>query len=239
MRWFLFFVLFLVQMEAVCLRDYLLKGAAGDYIVVAQNQQFTLLAIRDKNETHIAFEEVNAPQIRVPSSMTWREWLAKDSPGFTSWIRYRVNLQNNSIDQFSRNTPDGWCDGECANPLFSSLLCLNLEPVPPTRRKKAGYAAISGSTNPKTFWHPRMTYEGQIVPDVPFEALEATWPRDGSELAGKHIVAYLPEQSQHWPSHFPYWLEVADGAQKVHFKVIDSGCQLYSYKQQNNQPASD
>lgn len=86
-----------------------------------------------------------------------------------------------------------------------------------------------GARDTRRYWAPKMVYEGEVVFDLKFEAWKTRWPRDCTEMSGKTITAYLPEEGQRkYPAYFPYWLEIQGMLGKAKVRIIDSGKGLRS-----------
>lgn len=113
-----------------------------------------------------------------------------------------------------------------ANNILSKLLNLNLKPIPYSQRKKIGGRPTTASN----LWQPPIVVDGRKIEGVAFDAWRTYWPKDGSDLSGKMIEVYVPEENDKYPAYFPYWLQVSGFIGKAKIRIIDSGTKLISPK---------
>lgn len=225
---FLFLGLFCCRSAdaAVLLKDRLQTAETGDYIVTAIDKTFTLLLVKDKTEHNILIEEVTIPAARsqyVRSQQGgWRGWIENGAPGHTSWVLYSIQRNTGQMENYFSYTRNYWCNISQADNFLSTLLNLNMEQIPRNKMKRIG--------GNRRVWSPKMVFEGEVIKDVNFEAWRTHWPRDRSDLSGKIIIVYVPENSYKYPSYFPYWLEVRGILGKAKMRIIDSGRNLTSPK---------
>lgn len=215
------------------LKENIAKARPGDYIVTNLGKNFSLLHIRGKTESGLILEEVNAPLNRIPKNRySWREWMEKGAPGNTSWVAYWVNTRSGEIERAYSFTKQCWFKLRDEDNFISTLLGLTFRHIPLSQRKRIGPKSSSmPGEELKNIWQPRMIVNSTVIPDVNFEAWKAKWPNDGSELAGKIVEIYLPEESNRYPTYFPYWLQVSGMVGKAKIRVVDSGGGLRSPKQ--------
>lgn len=237
MRRYLFLILLLFPFfswATLVLRDNLGRAEKGDYIVTAQNKVFTMLLVTRKQPNEMQIDEITIPASRFPG-ITWREWIKCKAPNNTSWVRYTIDLSNARMKEMYSFTKASAFQVDEANNFLSKLLTLHLEPVPERLRKRVGPRASPGGGDWRPFWQPRMIIDGQAVPGVAFFAYQTHWPRDGSDLSGKAIEIYVPEDSSRYPSYFPYWLQVSGIIGKARVRIIDSGRNLLLPVEQSTQ----
>jgi hypothetical protein len=216
--------------NSLFLKDNLQRAQSGDYIVVSSNKTDTLMHIYDKQDQLITIEEIAVPESeRKSQSLSWREWIHKNAPSHTSWVMYEIDLQTGQMQRYYSFSKQGWFEIPDADNFLSKLLNLKLNKLPDQARKKVGPRPNSGP-DMRVFWQPRMIVDGQVVKGVEFNVWQTQWPRDGSELSGKSIEIYLPQDSQCYPSYFPYWLQVIGAVGKAKVRIIDSGSHLNSPK---------
>lgn len=231
----LFSILFLIPLQGteseLLLRQNLSRAQPGDYLVTAQNKNYTLLVIRNKDEQSLNIEEITMPISRVPSgSFSWRNWMEKGAPGNTCWIMYTIHLASGMIQQTFSFTRNEWITVPQSQHFLSTLLNLPLKRVPDRERKKIGPPPASDHIDRRPYWQPRLVVEGQNIQGVPFEAWRTRWPKDGSDLAGKVIEMYVPQENEKYPSYFPYWLQVYGVVGNAKVRIVDSGTTLPSFQ---------
>lgn len=229
MKKYILFILLLLPFTAwssLVLRDNMSNAKQGDYIVTAQNKVYTLLLVTEKKGDEIQLDEITIPMTRVAKDLSWRQWVLCNAPQNSSWVRYTIDLRNASMTNMYSITKGGYYKVDEANNFLSKLLNLHLEPVPERYRKRVGPRASPGGGDWRPFWQPRMIVDGVVVPNVTFHAYKTYWPKDSSELAGKSIEIYVPEDGSKYPSYFPYWLQVSGIVGKARVRIVDSGMNL-------------
>lgn len=218
------------EMEGFSLRENLQYANVGDFVVTAQGKSFTLLHIYSRTPELLTIEEITVPNNRLAAGLSWRDWVSQGAPGSTSWLLYAINIATGKIEQSYSISKRGWIDlsqqGESFLPI---LLNLPFVPVPEKERKRVGTPPDTGSPDWRKAWQPKMVVDRREIPNVKFEAWRTHWPKDGSELSGRTIEIYLPqEESQRYPSYFPYWLQIKGAVGKANVRIIDSGSKLLS-----------
>lgn len=229
MRKFILSILLLLPFtawSALVLRDNMSNAKQGDYIVTAQNKVYTMLLVTEKKGDEIQLDEITIPMTRVASDLSWRQWLLCKAPQNSSWVRYTIDLRNASMTNMYSFTKGGSYKVDDANNFLSKLLNLHLESVPERYRKRVGPKASPGGGDWRPFWQPRMIVDGAVIPNVTFHAYKTYWPKDNSDLSGKSIEIYVPEDGSKYPSYFPYWLQVSGIVGKARVRIVDSGMNL-------------
>lgn len=212
------------------LRGNLYRATPGDFIVTAQNKTYTLFYIKAKTESILTVEEVSVPAAKMPTQcVAWKEWLESGAPHHTSWIKYDIQLQTGTVLHHYSFSRKEWYAISQADNFLSTLLNLPLKRVPLSERKRVG--PKSETSECRQFWQPRMVVDGRIVENVLFNEWRATWPKDGTDLAGRTIEIFVPEESDTYPSYFPYWLQISGMIGKAKIRIIDSGSGLNSPSQ--------
>lgn len=212
----------------MALRDNLAKASPGDFIVTAQNKTYTVLLIQGREGNNLRLEEITVPITRMNlKGFSWRDWIAKGAPGNTAWVRYTIDLNDASMQEFYSFTRKGYFKIDEANNFLSKLLNLQLQEIPHSQRKKIGTRPPIGADN-RRLWQPQMVIDGNYVSGVRFAAYRTQWPKDGTELSGKSIEVYVPEENSKYPSYFPYWLQVYGAVGKAKIRIVDSGINLRS-----------
>ena len=216
------------------LRENIVKANPGDYIVTNQGKNYTILLIREKLPEGLIIEEITVPSSRFPGNTytKWKSWIEEGAPGHTGWFMYQLNTQTGAMNHAFSFPKNGWFEIAAADNFLSGLLNLNFQYIPPQSRKRVGPRHANGTIVPeeRRIWNPQMVVDGQIIPNVHFSAWQTYWPKDGSDLAGKLIEIYIPEENDRYPSYFPYWLQISGMIGKAKIRIVDSGTGLKSPK---------
>jgi hypothetical protein len=218
-----------VEAEDLYLKNNLQKAQPGDYLVISANKTITIMHIYDKRSEMLTIEEIAVPEGRKPPKMSWREWVQSNAPGNTSWVMYEIDLQSGKMQRYYSFTKKGWFEISEADNFLSKLLNLRLSKIPDKERKKVGLKLFADSADSR-FWQPCLVVEGKTIRGVKFDAWRTRWPKDSSDLSGKLIEVYLPQDNQAYPSYFPYWLQITGTVGKARVRMIDSGSGLVSPK---------
>lgn len=206
------------------LRDNIAKASKGDYIVLARAKNLTLWHIYDRTENTLRIEEVTVPGNRIDlRAHSWKEWILQDAPGNISWIIYTIHLENGDILNTFSYTKNSWQRIGPLDNILTTLLNLPFHLISERERKKIG---MMRST--LTIWNPCMVVDGHVIDNVPFDAFKARWPKDGSDLSGKLVEIYLPQEGDKYPSYLPYWLEASGMIGKAKVRIIDAGKGMHS-----------
>lgn len=219
--------LFLFSAESFLLQN-LQKAKGGDYVVIAQGKNYTLFHILNANPDLLTIQEITIPATMAAQQVTsWPAWVQKRAPCNTSWVQYQIDLNRGELKNYYSFTKQGWFTVPETENFFETLLKLDLTPIPAAQRKKVGSS--------RALWEPKMVINGQIHPEVHFNAYSTTWPKDGGFLSGKVIEIYLPEDSTNYPAYFPYWLQTQGIIGQAKVRIVDSGRGLSgSYQQSAN-----
>lgn len=227
---FLCFLLWSISSEAVLsLRENLHNAKVGDFLVTSHLKHYTLIHINAKQDNILTIEEITVPMSRITRTpFSWKEWVKDCAPGQTSWILYLVNISTGEIQRGFSLSQKMWLDISKEGSFLPTLLRLQFSAVPEGERKRVGRYE-GGSIDRRPLWQPKMVVEGQVIAEVAFSEWRARWPSDGGPLSGKLIEVFVPEESNKYPSYFPYWMQVrgAAGARGTIY-VIDSGSNLTS-----------
>ena len=211
------------------LKDKLAEAEPGSYVVTVQNKNFTLFYIHDRSQDSVLIEEVTIPSSRYSRHpIPWRQWFENGAPGHTSWIISKINLETGQFEETFSFTHQGWINLNDSNPFLTTLLNLNFRSIPEEKRRRIGFPPGYGKPDYRPIWNPRLIVNGQSIRYVPFSAWRARWPSDRSQLACKYIEIYLPHHTNdpnipHYPTYFPYWIEVGGKIGCAKVRIIDSG----------------
>lgn len=216
-----------LQADSLFLRDNLQQAQPGDYLVISANKTQTLMHIYDKQNNLLTIEEIVVPEGKRPQSMGWKQWVEENAPGHTSWVMYEIDLRNGQMLRYYSFSKKGWFEIPDADNFLSKLLNLKMTKIPLDERKRVGPKPKSGPDF-RPLWQPRMVVDGRPIKDVQFEGWRTRWPRDSSELSGRVIEVFLPQDNRLYPSYFPYWLQIIGAVGKAKIRIIDSGHNLQS-----------
>ncbi len=210
--------------EDLFLRNNLKLAKVGDFIVTSQNKTFTVLLIDHITENEIALEEITVPcNCLSLSDFSWKNWIAQNAPGHTSWVRYVINTSSGEMKEYFSYTKNGWYTLSDEDNFLSTLLNLKLRKISITERTKVGPRPPRNAPDNRSYWQPKLVFEGRVIPGITFDAWRTFWPKDRSELSGKIIEIYLPQNPGLYPAYFPYWLQVSGIVGKAKVHIIDSG----------------
>ena len=213
------------------------KAVVGDFVVSLQEHVYSLYNIFAKSDNFIILEQVSVPEaLRKQQKMTWKEWLAMGAPGHHSWDMLEINLNDGKVREFYSFSRKGWMDVLQTENFLSSLLMLKLSLIPNSERRKIGFSNV-GSEQHQPLWRPRLYVEGKLLDDINFSAYRAKWSKDGTELSGKELEIYIPEDSDLYPSYFPFWIQLQHGLGRVNLRVVDSGRDMVSPKKSLPRPS--
>lgn len=210
--------------DTLYLRDNLRKAQKGDFIVTSQSKAYSFLYVQEKNDQQISIQEINVPTSKIPSQgFSWRNWMSEGAPGSSSRVLYNIDLQNAQIQNSYCLAKDGWREMHPEDNFFTTLLNLRLETIPWNQRRRMGSSGLPNAYDKRPAWQPKVIVDGQVVPQVELDAWHAVWPKDGSELSGKMVEAYLPQENSNFPAYFPYWLQVNGMLGNAKIRIVDSG----------------
>lgn len=213
-----------VQAEEMYLRDNLRVAREGDFIVTAQNKTYTVLLIDQILPQAIAIQEVTVPLPRINlSGFSWKNWIEQGAPGNTCWVRYVVDTESGKMQEYFSYTKNGWYAVPEGDNIISTLLNLKLRKVPLEERKRVGPTPPSAVTDRRPYWQPKLIFEGREISGVAFNEWRTFWPKDGSDLSGKIIDVFVPQETGVYPTYFPYWLQVSGIVGKAKVRIVDSG----------------
>jgi len=217
---FVSFLALSLNADSLYLKTNLSLAHIGDYIVTAQSKNYSVLHIVAKTSSTVTIEEITVPISKAPPKpYQWKQWVQQGAPNNCYWILYTLDLSTGHIIQSYSVPQQRIFESAEQDRFLATLLNLRFEPIPLTKRRRVG----SGRVDAKGLWQPKMIFEGNVVDGISFGAYKAIWPKDNSELSGKTVEIYLPEQLDGYPSYFPYWLQVSNIIGRASLRIIDSG----------------
>lgn len=102
---------------------------------------------------------------------------------------------------------------------LGTLFTLPLTQVSANNRKRIGPPPHQGELDLRPIWNPKIVLNENIV-QLQCEAFTVTWPKDGTELAGKRLTLYYA------PSPalvaFPYWIEIPTAPRPTYIHTVNS-----------------
>src|SRR5271156_1681101 len=217
-------ILLTTFVNAFSLKDKIVKGNPGDYVVTEQMGTYSILVIRSLSPNHLLLEEIDVPKLNLePAPSSWKDWIAKEAPGHTAWVSYLIDLEKNNLLEIYSHSRSAWLYAEDPNNFLSRLMTLSLEQTPSDKRKRIG-PPPSGDEDHRALWLPSVTFEGKKMEKPPITAWTTKWPSDNSIIAGCEIELYFSGFA------FPYWIEIKSPHYKAAIRTIDSGCEMTSPK---------
>lgn len=218
----LFLLAMSLQAQEV-IKENIAQAHAGDWLVMSFNKNFSFYKVLDNNGYVLHLEETC---IAVPTfrrmGLSWKDWASKGYPGGASKMIYRIDIPKGLIQ--SSSNQDFCTPSTHGNAFLSTLINLRFKKVPETEKKRVGLPLFnSGPTDTRPIWQPKLVYNGHEIKNAAFDAFKARWPNDHSDLSGKLIEIYLPQEGQLYPSYFPYFMQVSGMIGKAKMHIVDSG----------------
>jgi hypothetical protein len=229
-RFFLFaffFSAFFFRLEALTLEEKFTQATAGDFIVTAQESNYSLLFIRSITAETLLLEEISIPEHQIDTKkIGWHDWIAKKAPGHTSWTLYEIDRKSGELIECFSYSKNGWIYLDASEQFLTRLLSLPLNTVYEKERKRIGPPPGNGEEDRRGVWNPPLVVEGKKIGKASFEVFKARWPEDGTRLSRCFIELYFNKEESSFP--FPYWVEVQSPHYVFKMRTIDSGHNLFS-----------
>lgn len=217
-------ILLTTFLNAFSLKDKIVKGNSGDYVVTEQMGTYTILVIRFLSANHLLLEEIDVPKLNLePAPSSWKDWIAKEAPGHTAWVSYLIDLEKNKLLEIYSHSRSAWLYAEDPNNFLPRLMTLSLEKTPTDKRKRIG-PPPNDDEDHRALWLPSVTFEGKKMEKPPITAWTTKWPSDNSIIAGCEIELYFSGFA------FPYWIEIKSPHYKAAIRTIDTGRAMRSPK---------
>ncbi len=221
------FPLWGAPVAAQSLNEKLARSEPGDFIVTAQDGNYSLLFVRAIKGKILLLEEVSVPSPHVDlKKIQWKKWVKEKAPGHTSWTLYEIDTDSGKMLTCFSYTKNSWLYLDPSEQFLTRLLTLPLTSVLPNERKKIGKEPNPQEEDRRSFWNPPLFVEGKKLNKPAFEVLKARWPEDKSLLAQSLIEFYFSADHPSFP--FPYWIEVHTSHYTFKIRAIDSGHQIIS-----------
>lgn len=207
--------------------ENLRKAQPGDFIVTSYNKNFSLLHIWSKNNHSMAIEEISIPAAKIPKNHSWRQWVKEGAPKNSSWVIYVIDLQSAQCLHTYALCKQGWLAVAPRDNILYTLLNLEFQAIPTHQRKRVGGSLLT-PRHERPLWQPALIFNGQHVAGIHFDGWKTQWPKDGSDLSGMQIEAYLPAANSTYPNYFPYWLQISGAVACAKIRIVDTGTGLTS-----------
>lgn len=219
---FLCFLALQTTLFAKDLQKEIHKAEIGDFVVYAYKQQVTLLRVAEINESELAVEEIS---IQDPEVKNWQQWLSNGAPNHSSWTISCIDSKKGTIHSIFNVDEKAYTSTPATFQFLPILLTSSLQPIALSERKYIGPEPMAGEMDFRSLWLPKIIFEGkERKPRI--GAFRFVWPDDDSELSGKRLDIYIPEDEA--ITYLPYWIELNAGLNKIKISVIDSGKKLTS-----------
>lgn len=220
---FIITILYISFLNAFSLKDKIVNGTPGDYVVTEQGGTSSVLLIRGLTPSHLILEEIDVPSLSRKSG-SWKEWIAQEAPGHTAWISYVIDLKNNKLQECYSYSEGVWLPSQDPHHFLPRLLSLSLSKTPQGERKRIGPPPSAGEEDRRSIWNPSVIVEGEKLDKAAITAWKTVWPKDDSLISGCEIELYFSSQP------FPVWIEVKSTHYKASMRTLDSGRAMQSPK---------
>jgi hypothetical protein len=226
--WFAFFLvcstLAIAAEPPRTLQQKISYAQAGDFIVTAQEGNYSVLFIRSITADTLLLEEISVPEHQIDlKKIEWKKWVSSKAPGHTSWTLYEIDQRSGQLVECFSYSKNGWLYLDASEQFLMRLLTLPLHPVPEKERKRIGPPPLNGEEDRRSLWTPTLVVDGKKIAKPAFEVVKTQWPDDSSRLALCAIELYFDKG---FP--LPYWLEVHSPHYTFKLRTIDSGHALVS-----------
>lgn len=221
---FFFSMPFAIGATTYSLEQRFTHAHAGDFIVTAQENNYSLLFIRSITSDLLLLEEISVPAYQIDlKKIIWKNWVSNKAPGHTSWTLYEIDRKNGKLIECFSYSKNGWVFLDQSEQFLTRLLSLSLNPVSDKERKKIGPPPVNQEEDRRALWNPPLIMEGKKIAKPTFDVWKTQWPEDGSRLSRCSIELYFIKDFA-----FPFWLEVQSPHYTFKMRTIDSGHHLSS-----------
>jgi hypothetical protein len=204
-------LLFIIPLFSLSLKESLMQGSPGDFVIYDQNRTYTALILQEVKSTELVLEEISVPSHKKKES-NWRTWLERGAPECTSWVRYRIDTRSEKLLEAYSVSRECWLPIDGNDPLIATLIRETLITIPESKRKHL--SAKPGQMN-RPLWNPPLFING-TKQKKEMTAYTAYWPNDSSELSSQPLELYFDIS---FP--FPYWIELT--SHNFRIRAVDSG----------------
>jgi hypothetical protein len=209
--------------NALSLKDKIIKGQPGDYVVTEQGKVYTVLLIRAVSESHLLLEEISVPEADIDlGKISWKNWIESKAPGNTSWTAYEIDLKTNELVEGYSYSRRAFLFAGDPNHFLAKLLALSLKPTPEEKRRRIGPPPSEDEIDHRAFWNPSVVIDGKKIKKPSLSSWTGRWPNDGSLLSDCDVELYFGSFA------FPYWIDVKSPHYRASIQTVDSGNHLNS-----------
>ncbi|CRX38642.1 hypothetical protein [Estrella lausannensis] len=207
------------------LKENISRASRGDWLTLSFDKNYTYFRVQNKEAETVDLEEVSISCKNFScQKLSFAEWAKRGFPLKASHVVYKIDLKSGRFLQIASRTDHTSLSVNQGNAFLTTLLNLNLKKIPDSQRRRVGPPVFgSGPVDTRKVWQPRLVFQGTVVQGVNFDAFTALWPHDGSDLSGKFVEIYLPQEGQKYPSYFPYYMEISGMIGKAKLHIVDSG----------------
>lgn len=209
------------------LKEKLAQAQIGDFIVTAQEGNYSVLSVRSLTKDNLVLEEISIPSKQIDlKQINWKEWVKNRALGHSSWTLLEIDLQTGNLIECFSVSKNAWLYLDQSEQFLTRLLSLPLQSISQNERKKIGPQPLNGEPDRRSCWNPPLIVEGKKQDKAKFDVMRTQWPDDGTQLARCTIELYFATHSHAFA--FPYWLEVQSPHYAFKMRIIDSGRGLTS-----------
>lgn len=218
---FIFLLIITSCLNALCVKDRIAAGKAGDYVVFAQGKMAAVLLLRATSSTTITLEEITVP-LTDGEGKNWKTWITSKGLGHSSWTSYTIDLKKNQVIECYSHSRKAWMATNDPSQFLTKLLGLQLQTTPVEKRKRIGPPPAAEEADRRSLWLPPVVIEGKKVDRPNVSVWSGKWPHDETLLSDCTIEVYFGE------SAFPYWIEVKSPHYTATMRTLDSGHNVIS-----------
>jgi hypothetical protein len=205
------------QETPLSLQQKFIQAQAGDFIVTAQEGNYSLLFIRSITADILLLEEISIPEKQIEiKKIDWKKWIEGKALGHTSWTLYEIDRKSGTLIECFSYSKNGWLYLDESEQFLTKLLTLPLYPISEKERKKIGPQPMNGEADQRSSWNPPLMIDGKKIDKPAFEVLKTQCS----------VELYFSKQQPAFP--FPYWLEIQSPHYAFKMRTIDSGHGLIS-----------
>jgi hypothetical protein len=214
-------------LAAESLEQRFAQAKDGDFIVTAQESNYSLLFVRSITADTLLLEEISIPDHQVDvKKIDWQNWVMKKAPGHTSWTLYEIDRKSAALIECFSFSKNGWLYLDESEQFLTRLLSLQLSSVSEKERKRIGPPPSDGEQDVRGLWNPPLIVNQKKVAKPIFDVFKARWPEDSTRLSRCSLELYFRKDEPSFP--FPYWIEVQSPHYSFKMRTVDSGHNLIS-----------
>ncbi len=209
---------------ATTLREKILKGEPGDFVVVKMDHFYSLLSLQVCNDFVFTLEEVTIPALSSPTDGNWQNFLNNNAPGHTAWNIYIFQKSDGQLLEVFSKMHSAYLPVDQV--YLSSLLNTPQKKIPKHQQRKIGQPPPQEEIDTRKTWLPAFFINGKRCSRTYAVVTMLEWPNDNSPLSRKTFTLYFDPKQPNFP--FPYWIECSTEGTPLKMQTIDSGTGLKS-----------